>query len=165
MANALLRLNKDAVTTKLSLALFTATMADNEVLGARVAHLETEFAGVALAHGRKDEALHALVAAAAAHRVLNQGVLALSCLHRAAILGAADAETMELLRTAIADLTKQLKPAPAPKPVPTPKALPKPTPAPKIAPKAAPKVEQPKAEEAKRAPKKAPNKGRGASGL
>jgi len=124
MANDLLRLNKDVTTTKLSLSLFTATLDDNRALGARVAHLETELAGAALRGGRQIEALHAFVAAAAAHRILGDLNAARACLALAAALGGCDDETAQLLKLALADLNakmvaeraKTLKPKSAPKP-------------------------------------------------
>lgn len=153
----LLRLNKDATRTKLSLALFTETLADNEDLGARVAHLEAEMAGVALSGRRYDEALHALVAAAAAYQVLGNLVAARSCLQRADSLPAGDEETKALLSAALGDLSKALdKPAtPAPKPVPKP------------VPKPAPKPEAPAAEEKapEKTTKKAPKKSKKADPL
>ena len=114
----LLRLNKDATTTKLSLALFTRDLADNKDLGARVAHLEAELAGVALTSGRREEALHALVAAAAAYRVLGDLLQARSCLERAASLRVGDGETRALLASALTDLDKTLYPPQAAKPKP-----------------------------------------------
>jgi len=104
----LLRLNKDATATKLTLALFTEDLADNKELGARVAHLEAELAGAALRQGNKQEALYALVAAAGAHRVLGQTTQALSCLERAAMIKAGDSETESLLHTAIIDVRAKL---------------------------------------------------------
>ena len=78
MASSLLRLNKDATVAKLSLALFTTSREDNKLLAARVAHLEAELAGTALAYGRKEEGLYALCAAAAAYRELGDLMAAAS---------------------------------------------------------------------------------------
>lgn len=127
MANDLLRLNKDVTTTKLSLSLFTATLDDNRALGARVAHLETELAAAALRGGRQIEALHAFVAAAAAHRVLGNLNAARSCLALAAAQHGGDEETSQLLKTALTDLdaklvTKAAKAAKTPKPKSAPKS-------------------------------------------
>lgn len=164
MANALLRRNKDKAHTKLQLALFTANLEDNKVLAARVAHLEAELAGSALVYGHKADALTALVSAAAAYRTLEQPLLALSCLRRAASLKEGDAECQALLAEAIADLAKALAaaaPKSAPKPAPAPKAeekpAPKPAPAPKAEKKAEPKKTEKKAEK-KAEPKKATKK-------
>ena len=159
----MLRLNKDATTAKLNLALFTTTLEDNKALAARVAHLEAELAGVSLSLGRKEEAFYALCAAAAAYRMLDGLLQAASCLERAASLGVGDSETQALLKLAIADTKLALYPPasqppasqpPATKPVvsPTPKVE---KAAPKVEEKAAPKAEEkaaPKAEE-KAAPK------------
>lgn len=108
MANDLLRLNKDVTTTKLSLSLFTATLDDNRALGARVAHLETELAGAALRGGRQIEALHAFVAAAAAHRILGDLNAARACLALAAAQHGGDEETSQLLKLALADLNAKI---------------------------------------------------------
>jgi len=152
----LLRSNKDATATKLNLALFTEDAADNLELAARVARLEAEFAGVSLSSGRKEDALHALVAAAVAYRMTGAPFYARSCLARALVLGVGDAETLALLRTAHDDLTKSLTPAPVAKSKPEPKAEEAPEPKAEEAPE--PKAEEapePKAEEAKEdSPKK-----------
>lgn len=148
MATPLLRSHKDELTSKLNLALFTETLDDNKDLAARVAHLEAELAGVSLSFHRHEEAMHSLVAAAAAHRQLGQLLQARSCLERASLLPAGDAEMKSMLRVALADLDKKLAAAaPAPAPAPAPKAE---KPAPK---KPAPKKEEPKAEEKAPEPK------------
>ena len=150
MANALLRLNKGATTAKLQLALFTASLDDNKDLAARVAHLESELAGVALSCGQEQEGFHALVAAAAAYRELGNLHASLHCLDRCRGLRAGDAETGALLTQAISDLKAQLAPPAAPK------AAPAPPPPP--APKKEKAQEKPKKGLFGRKPKKAPKK-------
>ena len=113
MSNELLRLNKGSTTAKLQLSLFTATLDDNRDLAARVAHLETEIAGVALSYGKKAEGFYALVAAAAAYRELGNFRAAAGCLEKCRGIGSADKEMVALLTQAIADLAKQLNPVPA----------------------------------------------------
>jgi len=108
MAHSLLRLNKDAATAKLQLALFTSSLEDEKALGARVAHLEAELAGVALAHGRAEEALYAFIAAASAYKALGDSVAAASYLERAYSLKAGDDELKELAGRALADLRSKM---------------------------------------------------------
>jgi DNA-binding protein HU-beta len=149
MSNELLRLNKGLTTAKLQLSLFTTSLDDNRDLGARVAHLETEFAGVAMAYGRTGEAFHAFVAAAAAYRELGNLRASAGCLERCRGIGTGDSEMNSLLVQAIADLKKLLAPIPAPKKkAPTPK---KKAPTPK---KKAPTPEVPASEAKAPAPKK-----------
>ena len=140
MAGQLLRLNKDAATAKFNLTLFTTSRDDNKVLAARVARLEAELAGSALAYGHKEEGLYALCAAAAAYRELGNLMAAASCLQRAQLLKSGDDELKGLLDQAVADLHKKLNPPAASKP--KPKPLPKAVTEPEL--KEAPKEEAPK---------------------
>ena len=153
MANKLLRQTKDKLDTKFKLALFTTDIADNKALAARLAHLEGEIAGVALTCNQPEDALTALVSAAAAYKSLGQLHAAQSCLVRAALLDAGDAECKALLGEAIGDLRKALYLEP--------EVTPKAAPAPKPAPKAEKKAEKPAPKAEKPAPKaenKAPGK-------
>ena len=155
MAKSLLHQEKAAATAKLQLALFTKSLADEKALGARVAQLEQQHAGAALSSGHDEEAFCALVAAATAHQALGDLHAAASCLERAQLLEASDAEAAALLAQALADLRSQLyKPAlkskPAPKPEPK-KEEAKVTPEPEAKeeqPKPEPKKEEAKADEA-----------------
>lgn len=158
MANTLLRLGKGAMTAKLQLSLFTTSLDDNKDLAARVAHLESELAGVALSYGQQEEALHALVAAAAAYKELGDLRRAAACLGRCRGLNAGDAETRALLDQAMVDLSKQLVPASAPKAAPAPPPAPAPAAAPALAPALAPKKEGLKAVPAKKRGKKSSKK-------
>jgi len=138
-------MTKDALTAKLQLAMFTESVDDNRALAARVAQLETELAAVALSYSHKEQAFHALCAAAAAHRELGELRLAAGCLERARGMDAGDAESNALLLSALSDVHKKLAPKPAPKPAKPAKPAPKPAPKPKPA-KPAPKpgVSEPK---------------------